>query len=108
MAPHSSLEGPKAYLFVPKVDLKGPNVLNKKFVVQFLEKSGEVGDIVTNLAFLSLVMLAKTMPGQITGFIRTFKLMDGEAIDKVEELIEKIVKIIETGRPDNTLALLIN
>ena len=63
-----------------------------------LEKSVEMGDMVTNLAFLSLLMLAKTMPGQITNFIRTFRLLDDEAVDKVEELIEKIVKIIETGR----------
>ena len=67
-------------------------------IIQMLEKSGEMGDMVTNLAFLSLLMLAKTMPGQITSFIRTFKLIDDESVDKVEELIEKIVKIIETGR----------
>jgi hypothetical protein len=66
-------------------------------IIQMLEKSGEMGDMVTNLAFLSLLMLAKTMPGQITSFIRTFKLIDDESVDKVEELIEKIVKIIETG-----------
>ena len=52
----------------------------------------------TNMAFLSLVMLAKTMPGQILKFIRTFRLIDEDALDKTEELIENIVKIIESGK----------
>jgi len=66
-------------------------------VDEILTQSGMMGDTVTNMAFLSLVMLAKTMPGQILKFIRTFRLIDEDALDKTEELIENIVKIIESG-----------
>ena len=64
---------------------------------QILTKSGLMGDTVTNMAFLGLVILAKTMPGQILHLVRTFKLIDNESVDKTEELIDSIIKIIETG-----------
>ena len=56
-----------------------------------------MGDMVANMAYLSLIMMAKAMPGKITNIIRMFKLIDEESIDKVEELIEKIVEIMESG-----------
>jgi len=64
---------------------------------EILTKSGLMGDTVTNMAFLGLVILAKTMPGQILHLVRTFKLIDNESVDKTEELIDSIIKIIETG-----------
>ena len=62
-----------------------------------LEKSGSVGDRVTNIAFVTWLIFARAMPSQMSKLVRTLKLFDEESIDKVEALIENIVSIIEQG-----------
>ena len=41
--------------------------------------------------------LAKNLPEQGFKLIRTYKLMDDEAITKIENMIENIIEIVESG-----------
>ena len=68
-----------------------------KLAEEALEKSGSVGDRVTNIAFVTWLIFARAMPSQMSKLVRTLKLFDEESIDKVEALIESIVSIIEQG-----------
>ena len=53
--------------------------------------------MIANVGFISLLMLAKMMPMKVLGLARSLKLVDDDTLDKVEELVEQIVRIMETG-----------
>ena len=68
-----------------------------KLAEEALEKSGSVGDRVTNIAFVTWLIFARAMPSHMSKLVRTLKLFDEESIDNVEALIESIVSILEQG-----------
>ena len=68
-----------------------------KVAEEVLESSGMVGDRVTNIAFVTVIMMAKMMPNQIGNMVRMLKIVDDEVIDQIEFLCDNIITIIETG-----------
>ena len=68
-----------------------------KLAEEVLESSGIVGDRVTNIAFVTAIMMAKMMPGQIGNMVRMLKIVDDEVIEQIEDLCDNIITIIETG-----------
>ena len=68
-----------------------------KVAEEALESSGIVGDRVTNIAFITAIMMAKMIPGQIGNIVRMLKIVDEDVIEMIEDLCDNIIKIIETG-----------
>jgi len=59
---------------------------------QILTGSGLMGLAVTRVPF----NLAKNLPEQVIRLMRTYKLMDEESVNKLEDLIENIIHIVES------------
>ena len=68
-----------------------------KLAEEVLEISGMVGDRVTNITFVTAIMMAKMMPGQIGNIVRMLKIVNDEIIKQIEDLCDNIFTIIETG-----------
>ena len=68
-----------------------------KLAEEVLESSGMVGDRVTNIAFVTAIMMAKMMPGQIGNMVRMLKIVNDEVIEQIEDLCDNIITIIEGG-----------
>ena len=54
-----------------------------KLAEEVLESSGMVGDRVTNIAFVTAIMMAKMMPGQIGNMVRMLKIVNDEVIEQI-------------------------
>lgn len=61
------------------------------------EKGGDVGDKITNFAFVSLMMVARLMPAQITKIVSALGIIDDETLEKVGTVIESIISTLEDG-----------
>ena len=68
-----------------------------KVAEEVLEQSGVVGDKITNIAYVSIMIMAKVLPSRIGNVLRMLNLFDEEAVSKFEDLVDNIVTIIETG-----------
>ena len=68
-----------------------------KLAEEVLESSGMVGDRVTNITFVTAIMMAKMMPGQIGNIVRMLKIVNDEIIKQIEDLCDNIFTILETG-----------
>ena len=68
-----------------------------KVAEEVLETSGTVADHIANVAFVTLIMGAKLMPGQIAQAVKMLKILDDDIVDKFEEVVSSIVTIIENG-----------
>ena len=64
---------------------------------ELFEKGGDVGDKITNFAFVSLMMVARLMPTQITKIVSALGLLDDETVEKVETVIDSIITTLEDG-----------
>ena len=47
--------------------------------------------------FITAIMMAKMIPGQIGNIVRMLKIVDEDVIEMIEDLCDNIIKIIETG-----------